>query len=115
MSVRTLPGRSSRSSRPRVSRLRVLDSAVRRRHLVLSASQGEVEDRFWCGHDERHWFVAGLPENSGAASIQSAMQSLKPTLVKTLEGRKPGKHRRKADVYLRQGEWLLRPVSARQH
>ena len=37
------------------------------------------------------------------------MQSLKPTLVKTLEERKPGKHRRKADVFMRQGEWFFVP------
>lgn len=89
--------------------LRVLDSTARHRHLVLSASQGEVEDRFLCGHDERHWFVAGLPDNSDANSVQTAMQSLKPMLVKTLEGRKPGKRHRKSDVYVRQGEWFFVP------
>jgi hypothetical protein len=89
--------------------LRVLDSAARHRHLVLSASQGEFDDRLLCGHDERHWFVAGLPHNSRANSIQTAMQSLKPGLVKTLEGRRPRKHRRTADVYLRQGEWFFVP------
>ena len=46
--------------------LRVMDSRDRHRHLVLSAEQGEVEDRFLCGHDEPHWFVAGQPEDSGA-------------------------------------------------
>ena len=89
--------------------LRVLDSRARHRHLVLSASQGEVEDRFLCGHDERHWFVAGLPKEASALSVQTAMESLKPKVVKTLEKRKPGKHRRKADVYMRQGEWFFIP------
>jgi hypothetical protein len=89
--------------------LRVLDSTVRHRHLVLSASQGDIEERFLCGHDEQHWFVVGLPDDSDANNIQTAMQSLKPALVTTLERRKPGKHRRKADVYVRQGEWFFVP------
>jgi hypothetical protein len=78
------------------------------RHLVLSASQGSIEDRFLCGHDEQHWFVAGLPDET-AANIQAPMEALKPVLVTTLERRKPGKHRRKSDVHSRQGEWFFVP------
>src|SRR5258706_15042367 len=38
-----------------------LDVQTRQRHLVLSASNAVGEDRFLCGHDERHWFTAALP------------------------------------------------------
>jgi hypothetical protein len=90
-------------------KLRVLDSTARHRHLLLSAAQGSDEDRFLCGHDEQHWFVAGLPEQADASSVRAAMESLKPTLVRSLEDRKPRKRRRTGDVYLRQGEWFFVP------
>jgi hypothetical protein len=37
------------------------------------------------------------------------MQSLKPKRVTRLEKRKSGKHHRRADVYIRQGEWFFMP------
>lgn len=89
--------------------VRVLDSRVRHCRLVLSASNGTEMDRFLCGHDERHWFVAGLPEDAEVGSVEKALEALKPEMVKVLEGRKTSKHRRKADVYLRQGEWFFVP------
>jgi len=90
-------------------RLRVLDSMARHHHLLLAASLGSDEDRFLCGHDEQHWFVAGLREQTTAANVRAAMDSLKPAFVKILEGRKTGRHRRKTDVYIRQGEWFFVP------
>jgi hypothetical protein len=90
--------------------INVLDVRPRLRHLLLSAWNWFGEDRFLCGHDEYHWFVAALPAQPEAQNVESAMESLKPDLVKTLEGRKHrGKHHRKADVFVRQGEWFFIP------
>src|SRR5687767_11853664 len=46
----------------------VLDVRPKDRHLLLMARTGErTEDvsrsKFLCGHDERHWFVAAVPES----------------------------------------------------
>jgi len=89
--------------------LKVLDSRPRNRHLVLSASLGESEERFLCGHDERHWFVAGLPDGADAATVDSAMRSLKPAMVTRKEAKRSHRRGRKADVFLRQGEWFFVP------
>ena len=49
-------------------------------HLLLLVRKGEgrktVKDRFLCGHDERHWFVAAVP--GGASSVSQAKEALKP-------------------------------------
>jgi hypothetical protein len=90
--------------------LAVVDVQPRQRHLLLSAWNAVGEDRFLCGHDEYHWFVAALPHESDALTVEAAMESLKPLLVKRLEERKhKGKHHRKSDVYMRQGEWFFLP------
>ncbi len=91
-------------------RLAVVDVQPRQRHLLLSAWNTLGEDRFLCGHDEYHWFVAALPEEPDALNVGAAKEALKPLLVKRLEQRKhKGKHHRKSDVYLRQGEWFFIP------
>src|SRR4051812_45913747 len=46
----------------------VLDVRPKDRHLLLMARSGlnrsnAVKSKFLCGHDERHWFVAAVPEN----------------------------------------------------
>jgi hypothetical protein len=95
-------------------RLAVLDVQPKTRHLLLSASNAAGEDRFLCGHDELHWFVAGLPQvfGRGAESVLEARQNLKPDLVVRLETkRRRGKHPRRSDVFLRQGEWFFLPWS----
>lgn len=90
--------------------LAVVDVQPRHRHLLLSASNSIGEDRFLCGHDEYHWFVAALPGETSAVNVVAAKDALKPQLVKRLEQRKhKGKHHRKSDVYLRQGEWFFIP------
>lgn len=65
------------------------------RHLVMMVRrENGRKDKFLCGHDERHWFVAALP-NEGVKSVVDAMRILRPTDVK--EGVK------------RQGEWFFIP------
>ena len=49
--------------------LSVIDLRRRDRHLLLAA-QGEGGRHFYlCGHDERHWFVAAVPERSSCAQL----------------------------------------------
>lgn len=90
--------------------LKVLDVRPDQRHLLLSASNFSGEDRFLCGHDEFHWFVAPLRAEPAAKSVADAKESLKPLSVKRKEQRKHrGKHHRKNDVFMRQGEWFFVP------
>jgi hypothetical protein len=42
--------------------LEVVDVHPRDRHLLLLARIGLEKSKFLCGHDERHWFVAAVPE-----------------------------------------------------
>ena len=69
---------------------KVLDSDWRRRHLVLDVSHRRfgVNQKYLCGHDEFHWFVAALPEKTEAVSVPEAMEALKPQAVLTEQRRK---------------------------
>jgi hypothetical protein len=100
----------------------VIDVRPRDRHLLLmvrqaaeSASDPDHKDKFLCGHDERHWFVAGIPETAPVSDVVTAMESLKPVLVRNLERGKKGKRkkrlRRKTDTFIRQGEWFFVPAT----
>jgi hypothetical protein len=94
--------------------LTVLDCRARDRHLLLMArdSQGE-KSKFLCGHDERDWFVAAIPESSSASNVPTAMEALKPDVVvesqskAQLKGKE--KRKRKNKAYVRQGEWFFIP------
>ncbi len=98
----------------------VVDVQPKDRHLLLMVRQPaersglpDVKDKFLCGHDERHWFVAGVPE--GASTVVTAKEALKPDLVRRLESGKKGKQknrqRRRTDTFVRQGEWFFIPAS----
>src|SRR5260370_42607051 len=41
----------------------ILDVQSADRHLLLMVRQAGEKSKFLCGHDERHWFVAAVPEN----------------------------------------------------
>src|SRR4051794_4334707 len=67
--------------------VRVWDVTPWDRHLVLSArvprgaageEVGDAESTFLCGRDERHWFVAAIPESANARTVQAARDALKP-------------------------------------
>ncbi len=88
--------------------LSVLDAQSSQRHLLLLAENWVGSDQFLCGHDERHWFVAALPEGDDIRTVQQARESLKPGAVRRKERRGQGR-RRKSDVYIRQGEWFFVP------
>lgn len=95
-------------------RFDVLDSKPHLRHLVLEVSGWRLPifGRYLCGHDERHWFAAPLPNDRRAHTVRGAMESLKPELVRREQKRKgvkTRKHRRKTAAYVRQGEWFFLP------
>src|SRR5690606_3823550 len=49
--------------------LSVVDVRSDMRHLLLLSSQADGNHKFLCGHDERHWFVAAVPEARRAANV----------------------------------------------
>lgn len=94
----------------------VLDVQPQDRHLVLLARVPHrlghvVKSRFLLGHDERHWFVAAIPEQSPVSTVAAAKQALKPEKVVLEEQsvRKKFRHRRINKVRVRQGEWFFVP------
>lgn len=100
----------------------VLDVQPKDRHLLLMVRQPnerpglpDTKDKFLCGHDERHWFVASVPEKAPVSSVLTAKDALKPDAVRSREQGKRGKWkkrlRRKTDVFVRQGEWFFIPAS----
>ena len=73
----------------------VLDIQAADRHLLLLVRDREVKHKFLCGHDERDWFVAAVPETTGVGTIRAAMEALKPEEVLAAQARKrvKGRHR----------------------
>jgi hypothetical protein len=96
----------------------VLEVAAWNRHLVLAAqdrgmAEEPAEFTFLCGHDERHWFVAAVPETAAARTVQAAKDALKPAEVwesiaehDVPHGQRDG---RRNAAFLRQGEWFFLP------
>lgn len=89
------------------------------RHLLLivkrfNSSQVEVsKDKFLCGHDERHWFIATVPDQQGIAGVADAMEALKPANVVQSQQRQAVRpkdwHKRRNAGFIRQGEWFFIP------
>lgn len=78
----------------------VVDLDAERRHLVLMIRHGGAKNKYLCGHDERHWFVAAVPENEKAVkNVQDAMDNLRP----------PEARRWESKGVIRQGEWFFVP------
>ena len=102
--------------RPRTAvEMEVVDIRPPDRHLLLLVTEGIERHHFLCGHDERHWFVAALPESAGGVgTVKAAMEALKPAEVKQAQAEKgiKGKdlRRRRNAAYIRQGEWFFLPV-----
>jgi hypothetical protein len=94
-----------------------VDVQPKDRHMLLMVKypdnrQGMVnKDKFLCGHDEKHWFVA--PVSSTAATVASAKAALRPRVVDEELERKQVKsnkrNKRKNEAYVRQGEWFFIP------
>jgi hypothetical protein len=102
------------AGRASVAELSVVDAEPRLRHLVLMSREPNGKHKFLCGHDERHWFVAAVPETAAVSTVATAMEALKPTDVRRLQDRlavKPRKrNRRRNAAFIRQGEWFFVPV-----
>jgi hypothetical protein len=83
------------------------------RHLLLfvrkDTGKAVVKDRFLCGHDERHWFVAAVPGR--ASSVAQAKEALKPLPVRVAQAQAglnaQQRNRRSNRAYRRQGEWFF--------
>src|SRR5438128_1095164 len=90
--------------------LEVADLRRREQHLLLHA-HGEGGRHFYlCGHDERHWFVAAIPERVGlVTNVFAAMEALKPPEVLEAQRRQglkgTDRQRHKNAAYVRQVEW----------
>jgi len=100
--------------------LLVLNADLRRKHLLLLSrqfdEQGKLQakQKFLCGQDEGHWFVAAIPEDQAVSTVADAQIALKPEEVRTREEalgvtRKQGFRRRNA-AFVRQGEWFFIPA-----
>jgi hypothetical protein len=93
----------------------VIDVQPADRHLLLLVREGKDKSKFLCGHDERHWFVAAIPENAPVGTVRQAKEALKPTDVQTAQARKglraKARSRRKNSAYVRQGEWFFLPAA----
>lgn len=90
----------------------VLDAQPRDRHLLLLSRKGSEKHRFLLGHDERHWFVASIPEATPVSRVADAKEALKPESVLESERniRSKDRNRRANRARVRQGEWFFLPV-----
>src|SRR5689334_42133 len=85
--------------------LEVVDVQPRDRHLLLLVRNGDEKSKFLCGHDERHWFVAAVPEAArGVTGVATAKAALQPPAVRHLVERVRPKDpfRRRNTAYVRQ-------------
>jgi hypothetical protein len=93
----------------------VLDVQPGDAHLLLRVGSRLREEpgTFLCGHDEKHWFIAAVPEREKVRSVQQAKDALKPAEVweSMQEHPVPMTHRdrRKTAAFVRQGEWFFIP------
>lgn len=99
--------------------LQVVDVQPKYRHLLLlvrdpAEKKTTEKSKFLCGHDERHWFVAAVPEVPGVRDVQTAMDALKPPEVwQAIEKKgvsRKAYNTRHNDAFVRQGEWFFIPV-----
>jgi hypothetical protein len=94
--------------------LAVVDVRRDIRHLLLLSNQSDGNHKFLCGHDERHWFVAAVPEAERAANVATAMEALKPEEVRHRQARLQlptrKRNRRRNEAFVRQGEWFFLPM-----
>lgn len=94
----------------------VLDVQRPDRHLLLLFREGTEKSKYLCGHDERHWFVAGIPEAAPVGTVRQAIEALQPAEVQAAVAQKglksKSRNRRKNAAFVRQGEWFFLPVSS---
>jgi len=96
-----------------------LDTQPKIRHLLLMIRLLKQDGgkkaihRFLCGHDERFWFAAAVPNNGRVSTVQDAFEALKPKpVLEALAKRKVKaklRNRRRNPAFKRQGEWFFIP------
>ena len=101
--------------------LLVLNAEPRKKHLLLlsrqfdAAGHVEAKQKFLCGHDERHWFVAAIPEDEPVSTVAGAQIALKPSEVRLREEalgiKREQSFRRRNAAFVRQGEWFFVPAN----
>ncbi len=97
------------------SEVEVLDVQPTDRHLLLLVRENGNKNKYLCGHDERHWFVAGIPESAPVGTVRQAKEALQPREVQNAVARRhvsgKARNRRKNAAFIRQGEWFFLPVA----
>ena len=97
------------------SEIEVLDVQPTDRHLLLLVREDGAKNKYLCGHDERHWFVAGIPESAPVGTVRQAKEALQPREVQSAVARRrvsgKSRNRRKNAAFVRQGEWFFLPVA----
>lgn len=93
----------------------VIDVQPVDRHLLLLIREDGAKNKYLCGHDERHWFVAGIPESAPVGTVRQAKQALQPREVQNAIARRgvsgKSRNRRKNAAFIRQGEWFFLPLA----
>ncbi len=96
------------------AKVEVLDVEPEDRHLLLMVRQDGAKNKFLCGHDERHWFVAAIRESAPVGTVRAAKEALKPPEIQSIQARLglrwAERNRRKNAAYQRQGEWFFVPA-----
>jgi hypothetical protein len=92
--------------------VRVIEADRDDRCLLLLVRDGGEKSKFLCGFDERHWFVAAIPETArGVTGVAAAKDALQPDAVREAVARvRPrDRFRRRNAAFVRQGEWFFLP------
>lgn len=55
----------------------VIDVQPKERHLLMLARHlaSARKEKFICGHDERAWFVAAVPDERGVSTVRTALEA----------------------------------------
>jgi len=104
-----------RTDRRAPAAMDVIAAEPRDRHLVLMVRDAGGKHKFLCGHDERSWFVAAVPESeTSVRDVFTAKEALKPERVREAQAvrglRRDARELRKTGAYVRQGEWFFVPA-----
>lgn len=91
--------------------VQVLDVDDKLRQMLLLVKHEETVERLLVGHDESHWFVAGV---TMSRTIKEAFENLRPVAATVAMRRSGVKNKdwrkRKNKGFVRQGEWFFVPV-----